>query len=69
MRQILILLSWNGTGFLPGLCTPICCHSVKTKFCELQAENLMLEAFGTCLPTNRAGELFIQTYLDRKEPT
>jgi hypothetical protein len=29
----------------------------------------MLEAFGTCLPTNRAGELFIQTYLDRKEPT
>jgi hypothetical protein len=48
---------------------PICCHSVKTKFCELQAENLMLEAFGTCLPTNRAGELFIQTYLDRKEPT
>jgi len=33
-----------------------------------QSENLMLEAFGTCLPTNRAGELFLQSYMDRKDP-
>ena len=30
-------------------------------------EPLMLEAFGTCLPTSRAGDQFLATYLDDKE--
>ncbi len=36
-------------------------------FVLFQADNLMLEAFGPCLPSNRTGELFMQTYLDPME--
>jgi hypothetical protein len=44
------------------------CKKLKRLLFMFQSENLMLEAFGTCLPTNRAGELFLQSYMDRKDP-